>query len=200
MLLLFAGSGCAALLYEVVWFHLLRLVVGCSSVSIAFLLASFMGGMCLGTLLLPRCVGRHRHPLRVYALLELGIGAIGLLLPVALPWLGDLYQQHAGSGMSGLVWRGTLCGVVLLLPTMLMGATLPAIARWLGTTTAGMQKLGGFYVANLVGAVAGTVLAGFWLMPCYDLVVTTGVAVAINVLVALVALGLARRVGAAAVV
>ena len=191
LLLLFAGSGCAALLYEIVWFHLLRLVVGCSSVSIAFLLASFMGGMCLGTLLLPRCIGRHRHPLRVYAALELGIGVIGLVLPALLPWLGDLYQQHAGSGMSGLVLRGLLCSAVLLVPTMLMGATLPAIARWLDTTTAGMQRLGQFYVANLVGAVCGTVLAGFWLMPGYDLVVTTGVAVVINVLVALVALGIA---------
>ena len=191
LLLLFAGSGCAALLYEVVWFHLLRLVVGCSSVSIAFLLASFMGGMCLGTLLLPRCIGQHRHPLRVYAALELGIGVIGLVLPALLPWLGDLYQQHAGSGMTGLVLRGLLCSAVLLVPTMLMGATLPAIARWLDTSTAGMQRLGHFYVANLVGAVCGTVLAGFWLMPVYDLVVTTGVAVAINVLVALVAFGIA---------
>src|SRR5262245_29501367 len=76
--LLFAGSGCAALLYEVVWFHLLRLVLGCSSVSVAFLLASFMGGMCLGRVLLPRCLGRHRHPLGGYPILELGIGVIGL--------------------------------------------------------------------------------------------------------------------------
>jgi len=191
LLLLFAGSGCAALLYEIVWFHLLRLVVGCSSVSMAFLLASFMGGMCLGTLLLPRCIGRHRHPLRVYAALELGIGVIGFALPALLSLLGDLYQQYAGSGMTGLVLRGVLCSAVLLVPTMLMGATLPAIARWLDTTTAGMQRVGHFYVANLVGAVCGTVLAGFWLMPSYDLVVTTGVAVAVNVLVALAAFGIA---------
>src|SRR5262245_3242446 len=71
LLLLFAGSGCAALIYEVVWFHLLRLVVGSTAVSLGFLLGSFMGGMCIGSWLLPRALSRRRHPLRVYALLEL---------------------------------------------------------------------------------------------------------------------------------
>jgi spermidine synthase len=187
-LLLFAGSGCAALLYEVVWFHLLRLVVGSSSVSLAFLLGSFMGGMCLGSLLLPRLVGTLRHPLRVYALLELGIGASGLVLPRVLPWLADLYTGHAASGVSGFVLRGAVCGAALLPPTMLMGATLPAIARWLDGTQTGLSRLGLFYGANIAGAVLGTVLAGFWLLPEYDVAVATWVAVAINVSVALVAL------------
>ena len=74
LLLLFVGSGCAALIYEVVWFHLLRLVIGTSAISIAVLLGSFMGGMFLGSLLLPRLVPQNRHPLRVYAYLEIGIG------------------------------------------------------------------------------------------------------------------------------
>ena len=81
LLLLFVGSGCAALIYEVVWFQLLQLVIGSSAVSMGVLLGTFMGGMCLGSLLLPRVVvGPRQHPLRVYAVLELGIGVIGLLV------------------------------------------------------------------------------------------------------------------------
>ena len=63
MLLLFVGSGCAALIYEVVWFQLLQLVIGSSSVSLGVLLGTFMGGMCLGSYLLPRYVGVRHHPL-----------------------------------------------------------------------------------------------------------------------------------------
>src|SRR5947208_6227834 len=80
VLLLFVGSGCAALIYEIVWLQMLQLVIGSSAVSLGVLLGTFMGGMCLGSLLLPRWLSARHHPLRVYALLELGIGAIGLAL------------------------------------------------------------------------------------------------------------------------
>jgi len=77
VLLLFVGSGCAALIYEIVWLQLLQLVVGSSAVSLGVLLGTFMGGMCLGSLLFPRLISPGQHPLRMYAILELGIGAIG---------------------------------------------------------------------------------------------------------------------------
>src|SRR6266540_3236953 len=80
LLLLFVGSGCAALVYEVVWFQLLELVIGSSAVSMGVLLGTFMGGMCLGSLLFPRVVSRDQNPLRMYAWLELGIGAFGMLI------------------------------------------------------------------------------------------------------------------------
>ena len=78
--LLFAGSGCAALIYEIVWFQLLQLVIGSSAVSLGLLLAAYMGGLCLGSVALPRIVRANVPPLRVYALLELGIGAFGILV------------------------------------------------------------------------------------------------------------------------
>src|SRR5438477_12447957 len=78
LLALFAGSGCAALIYEIVWFQLLQLVIGSSAVSLGVLLGTFMGGMCLGSLALPRLVSSRVHPLLVYALLELGTGIIGI--------------------------------------------------------------------------------------------------------------------------
>src|SRR6186713_3126393 len=85
--LLFTGSGCAALVYEIVWFQLLQLVIGSSAISLGVLLGTFMGGMCLGSLLLPRYIGRDQHPLRVYAWLELGIGALALLILFGMPVL-----------------------------------------------------------------------------------------------------------------
>ena len=128
LLLLFAGSGCAALIYEVVWFQLLELVIGSSAVSIAVLLGTFMGGMGLGSLLLPRLVPSGLHPLRVYAWLELGIGALGLLLLFGMPLVGGAYTAWAGGGGIGVFVRGLAAAVCLLPPTLLMGATLPAMA------------------------------------------------------------------------
>src|SRR5262245_6329462 len=84
---LFIGSGFAAMVYELAWFHLLRLVIGASWISLGILLATFMGGMCLGSLALPLVVPARFHPLRVYAFLELAIGAFGGAMPVWLPWL-----------------------------------------------------------------------------------------------------------------
>src|ERR1700693_2497112 len=81
LLLLFAGSGCSALIYEIVWFQLLQLAIGSTSVSLGFLLATFMGGLCLGSLALPRVQAlKHEHPLRVYAALEFGIGICGIFV------------------------------------------------------------------------------------------------------------------------
>ena len=117
LLLLFVGSGCAALIYEVVWFQLLQLVIGSSAVSIAVLLGTFMGGMCLGSFLLPRYIGRREHPMRVYAYLELGIGLCGLLIYFGMPLVGGVYSAWAPSGMAGIVVRGIAAAICLLPPT-----------------------------------------------------------------------------------
>src|SRR6478672_7412658 len=91
LLPLFIGSGCAALIYEVVWFQMLSLIVGSSAISLGVVLATFMGGMCIGSLLLPRFVSIQAHPLRVYAALEGAIGVVGLLVLWLLPNVGGLY-------------------------------------------------------------------------------------------------------------
>jgi len=188
LLLLFVGSGCAALIYEVVWFQLLELVIGSSAVSMAVLLGTFMGGMCLGSLLLPRLVPSSAHPLRVYAWLELGIGAMGLLLLFSMPLVGGAYTAWAGSGVVGILLRGVAAAVCLLPPTLLMGATLPAIARWVEASPDGVAWLGFFYGGNTAGAVLGSLLAGFYLLSAFDVSVATYVAVALNVTVAVLAL------------
>src|SRR4051812_48808426 len=151
------------------------------------LLGTFMGGMCLGSLLLPRVIGSTAHPLRVYAALELGIGAFGLLLLFAMPLVGGAYTAWAGTGITGILMRGVIAGICLLPPTLLMGATLPAIARWVHATPDGVAWLGFFYGGNTAGAVVGSLLAGFYLLSVFDISLTTYVAVAINVVVAALA-------------
>src|SRR5437763_1518441 len=102
LLILFIGSGCAALIYEIVWFQLLQLVLGSSAVSLGVLLGTFMGGMCLGSLLLPRVVPARLHPLRVYGAIELATGAIGLAVLSGMPAVDQLYAAHGGGqGLAG---------------------------------------------------------------------------------------------------
>ncbi|HUR58061.1 MAG TPA: fused MFS/spermidine synthase [Opitutaceae bacterium] len=192
LLLLFVGSGCAALIYEIVWFQLLQLVIGSSAVSLAVLLGTFMGGMCLGSLALPRFISAQKHPLRVYALIELGIALAGIVVLFAVPAIGRLYTSMVGHGMPGILLRAVVCAICLLPPTVLMGATLPAIARWIESTPRGVAWLGFFYGGNTFGAVAGCVLAGFYLLRVHDMATATWCAVALNVVVAGVALVLAK--------
>jgi spermidine synthase len=187
LLPLFFLSGTAALIYELVWFHLVTLIVGASSLSIAALLASFMGGMALGSALLPRLVSPSRHPLRVVATLELGIAAIGLAMPFILPYVQNGYVAITGYGYSGVLLRAAVCALVLLPPTMLMGATLPAISRWTGISRDGGSTVGLLYMANIGGGAFGTALAGFYLLRVHDTVIATLVAVALNLIVALAA-------------
>jgi spermidine synthase len=190
LLVLFVASGTAALVYEIVWLQLLALVIGSTAVSVGVLLGTFMGGMCAGSLLLPRLVSSRRHPLRVYALLELGVGALGLLVLFGMPYLEHVYVRYAGYGLPGILLRGAAAGACLLPPTLLLGATLPAIARWVETDALGVSWLGFFYGGNIAGAVFGCLLAGFYLLRVYDAAVATYVAVALNVTVAAIALAL----------
>ncbi len=193
LLLFFVASGCAALIYEVVWFHLLRLVVGASAISLAIVLVSYMGGMCLGSLAFPRWVSPDHPPLRVYAYLEAGIAAFGVALLGLLPLVGKLYLAVVGHGAPGLALRAFVCLLCLLPPTMLMGATLPAIARCLDTTRTGMSRLGLFYMANLAGGVFGCLLAGFYLLRLYDGIAATFFAVSLNAGVAAIAFSISSR-------
>ncbi len=193
LLLLFVGSGCAALIYEIVWFQLLQLAIGSSAVSLGVLLGTFMGGMCLGSLLLSRKVSTQEHPLRVYAKLEFGIAVCGLAVLFLIPLLDRLYAGVAQFGLTGVIPRAVVASMCLIPPTLLMGASLPAIARWIETTPEGISWLGFFYGGNIVGAVAGCLLAGFYLLRVFDMGVATYVAVALNIVVGGLAWLLAGR-------
>ncbi len=193
LLLLFAGSGCAALIYEIVWLQLLQLAVGSSAVSLGVLLGTYMGGMCLGSLLLPRFVSTSQHPLRVYARLELGIGIFAIVVLFLIPMLDSLYAAVARHGMQGIFLRAVVAAICLLPPTFLMGASLPAIARWVEATPQGVSWLGFLYGGNIAGAVFGCLFAGFYLLRVFDMAIGTYVGAAINFAVALAAFSLAKQ-------
>lgn len=190
---LFIGSGCAALIYEIVWFQLLQIVIGSSAISLGILLGTFMGGMCIGSVLMPRCISARRHPMRVYAVLEAAIGVTGILILIGMPLVGSLYISSGGSGPLGIVRRALAAAICLLPPTILMGATLPTISRWVKATPEGVSWLGFFYGGNITGGVVGSLTAGFYLLRVYDVFVATLFAAALNATVALAAMLVATR-------
>ena len=193
LLLLFAASGCSALIYEIVWYQLLQLVIGSTAVSLGVLLATFMGGLCIGSVLLLRILPPgSRHPLRMYAFVELGIALCGILVLIGMPLVSGVYVAAVGYGLPSILLRAVICAICLLPPTALMGASLPTAARWLETSPEGVSWMGLLYSSNTVGAVLGCLLAGFYLLRKFDITTATIAAAAINVAVALVSLLLAR--------
>ena len=195
LVLLFIGSGCAALIYEVVWLQMMALIIGSSAISIGVLLGTYMAGMCAGSLLLSRYISPRVHPLRVYAMLEGGIGLLGVIVLLVMPYVGGLYMKISVPGVPDLFLRGLFCAICLLPPTLLMGATLPAMARWVTATPKGVSWLGFFYGGNIVGGVIGCALAGYYLLRVHDVVFATAVAVALNAGVAATGLILSWRTG-----
>ena len=192
LLALFAASGCAALIYQVVWLERLALAIGSSAPSLGVVLATFMGGLGLGSLLASRTASPF-SPLRRYALIELALGVLGLVTLAAIPLLGGAYAALAGGGTWSLGVRLLVAAVALLPATMLMGATLPIVAAFAGTGTRGAARLGWLYAANTAGGVLGAIIAAFYLLRVHDAYVATYVAVALNVGVAAIAIVLARR-------
>jgi spermidine synthase len=191
MLLLFAASGCAALIYQVVWLERLSLALGSSAASLGVVLATFMGGLGVGALLGSRSA--NPSPLRRYALIELAVGALGLVMLVGLPLLGGAYAALSGGGPLTLGLRLLVAALALLPATILMGATLPIAASWMGGDTHGAARVGWLYAANTVGAMLGAIVAGFYLLRVHDAHVATYVAVALNLGIAAIAALLAKR-------
>lgn len=172
-------SGAAGLLYQVLWTRLLIPHVGATLHSVSTVLAAFMAGLALGSWLGGRAIDRwSASPLRVYALLELLIAVSAALVPLTLPLLDSF----------GPV--GTLVGafLLLLLPTSLMGATLPVLTKLMTESLGTLGRtVGELYAANTAGAVLGALAAGYLLVPLWGTANSLYLAVGLNILVALVA-------------
>jgi spermidine synthase len=184
VLSVFLVSGAAGLAYEVVWTRSLSLIFGVTAFAAATVLAAFMGGLALGSWALGRGVDRQKHPLLVYAVLETGIGLYALLVPTLFESLQGpyllLHRLDLPSPVFGLA-RALLAGLVVLVPTALMGGTFPVLVRFfvrshrevgVGTAT--------LYAVNTTGAIAGCLLAGFVLIERLGLTGTTRLAAAAN--------------------
>ncbi|MEO8680434.1 MAG: fused MFS/spermidine synthase [Vicinamibacterales bacterium] len=197
-LALFAVSGAAALIYEVVWTRLLTLQMGHGIAAASTVLAAFMGGLALGSAIAGRVGGRldPARALRVYAGLEVAIAALALILPFGLaalrPLLASAYAEGAGGSGFALL-RLTSSILLLAAPATAMGATFPIASRWMVRHAArAAQDAGGLYAANTLGAAAGAVLAGFVLIPALGLRGSTWIGVALNAIAAAGALAIAR--------
>ncbi len=186
--LLFFLSGAAALVYQVVWVRSLTLVFGGSHQAVATVLAIFMAGLGLGGYVIGRRVDRVRRPLALYGALELGIGASALgvmALMHVYPAVYVLLAQGRDESIVYLTAVRTLFSIVaLIVPTLLMGGTLPVLTRFVSHgPTSVSRPLSFLYGLNTLGAVVGAVLAGFVLLRLYSVSTTLYVAVAVNVLI-----------------
>src|SRR5512144_2347069 len=168
-LLLFL-SGATGLVYELLWVRLLYQSFGSTLQSVTTVVAAYMGGLGLGAWLFGRRADRHPRPAALYGRLEILIGLFGLVSPIVLSLAQQAYLAIArglpeGSGVS-VALRFGLAGAVLLVPTTLMGGTLPVLTR--AFTAADRDRLrthlGRLYGINTLGAVLGTALAGFVLI------------------------------------
>jgi len=199
--LLLFGSGFCALVYQVAWLRLLRLIFGSSTPATAAVVAIFMGGLGAGSLLLGPRADRQVSPLNFYARLELGIAASAALSPVLIQFARWLYIAVGGStqlgALGGTLVRIVLAGLVLGLPTFLMGGTLPAVTRAVERgEDQGRRLLGLLYGANTLGAVLGALATTFFSIEVLGINRSIWVASLINLLVALLAGALARRLQA----
>lgn len=191
------GSGFCALVYQTAWQRELRLIFGASTAASAAVLAIFMGGLGLGGALLGGRVDRDKRPLAFYANLELLISLSAALTP-ALVWLARLVYTSLGGTVSmglgfGSVVRLVLSALVLAVPTLLMGGTLPAAARAAETADDVRRRaLAVLYGLNTLGAVAGAAASTFLLFEVFGTRSTLWLAALLNVLVALIARAVAR--------
>ena len=190
---LFFLSGASALAYEVIWSKQLTLVIGVTSFSLSTVLASFLSGLAIGSLLFGRCADRWRRPLRAYAWLELGVAACALALHVTMPGLEEIYvflHRHLESSLPAIrCVRLILCFLSLLPPTILMGGTLPLLCRREVAAGEGIgRSLAGLYALNTLGGVAGTLVTGFLLIGWVGLTGTLFAACGANLAATLVAL------------
>jgi spermidine synthase len=197
ILLCFFASGMSGLVYQVVWVRELVLVFGATTFAVSTVLTAFMGGLALGSYYFGKRSASVVRPLRLYGLLEIGIGVYGLAIPFifqALPPVYHLFWRwlHLSFFALSLV-RFVFAAAILILPTALMGATLPVLASYYARDLARIGlRVGSLYSVNTFGAVLGAALTGFVLIPLLGMSATTGTAAAINLLLGLVALRLDR--------
>ena len=194
-------SGFAALLYQTAWLRQFSLVFGTSELAVATVLAAYMGGLALGSAVAGRYAGRVTRPVLVYGILEAGIALSALAVPLLLlaaralyaSMLGDQPAPPDASAIGQPVFYLLVAFVVLAIPTGFMGATLPLLIRYAVRTDAEVgPRVALLYAINTAGAVFGTVIAAFLLLPALGLNRTVWVGVAVNALVFVIAAALAQ--------
>jgi spermidine synthase len=194
----FFVSGAFGLMYEVVWLRMLGLIFGHTVYAITTVLAAFMGGLALGSFLLGRCAPRIRNLIGAYGVLEIAIGLYCALTPMLLRLASSLYlalNHTLGLSYNAFsVVQFLLIFALLLVPTTLMGGTLPILSQALVKQEVGIGRtISALYAVNTFGAVTGVALAGYILLPALGNRTTTMIAAIGNVVVGVLAIGYSRR-------
>jgi len=192
-------SGMAGLIYETVWVRKLTLIFGASVYSTSTVIAAFMAGLSLGSIYFGKLIDRYHKPLKLYAILEVCIAISALMVPFFIGMMETLYiplypylQNHPYI-FSLLRFAGSF--LILLVPTFLMGGTLPILSKFIIPHFQQLGKnMGRLYAINTFGAVSGCLVGSFFLMPSFGISATNMIAVGINLgvagLIILLSLGL----------
>lgn len=189
----FVLSGATGLIYEVLWARMLGLVFGATTLAVSTVLVAFMGGLALGSAFGGRRGATVKRPIRAYGLLEIGIALYALAVPFLFTLVDNLYaiiwrQFHPGFFVFSL-WRFLLSCLMLLVPTTLMGATLPLLAAaLLRSDSSSSTTVTRLYTRNLAGAICGSLVAGFLLLPALGVRVTIYIAALTNVLIGVISI------------
>ncbi len=196
---IFFLSGAAALIYEIVWSRYLSLVFGGSHLAVTTVLTVFMGGLALGSYLIGRRVDRSHQLLRLYGCLELGVAAAALLFVGLLQIYPPIYIKLAQLVPESTLYlsaiRITFAVIALIIPTTLMGGTLPVLTAFTARLLSGPGvRLSFLYGCNTLGAVCGAAATGFVMLRSFSMGITLATAVGINICVGLAAFALQRLV------
>lgn len=202
MLRLFANaafflSGVAGLTFEILWMRYLGLAMGATTLAVATITGIYMGGLALGSYLGGRLADRQSRPIAAYGIAELGVAMVALTIPglaQRVPMVDAALFTDALSAWSRGAFRSGVAMALLAVPTVLMGATLPLLARAITATVGDAgRRIGALYTMNIAGAAVGAALTGFWWLPTWGLTTTHTVAVGIDLGLGVVALGAGWR-------
>lgn len=182
----FFVSGATGLLYEVVWTRLLTLVLGNTHYSVSTVLTTFMGGLALGSFFGGRLIDRGGRPLLIYALLEGAIGIYCFLIPLfidsSLPLFKWAYLNFQDSYSLTSIFRFGVCGLILLIPASMMGATLPILGKFVSDDPEVIGRdVGTLYAVNTFGAVAGAFTSAFVFMKLFGVSTTIWITAGLNI-------------------
>lgn len=188
---LFFLSGMTGLIYEVIWIRMLTSVFGNTTYATSAVITAFMGGLALGSFVIGRFADRKQHLLKIYASLELGIGLTALSLPLLLDALNKFYavfyQGLHYSNLQIMIIKTVMSFVILLVPTFLMGGTLPVLSKFfIRSTEQSGRRVGLLYGVNTLGATVGCFLAGFLFIEALGITKTIQFTAAINIFLAVV--------------
>lgn len=193
---LFFATGATSLVFEVLWVRGLTLVVGNTTFAVSVVVAAFLGGLALGNALAGQWSLKVVHPLRAYAVAEGLAGILALLVTLLLPRLSGALAAVGLPGGGPVVARLAVVALLMAPPTIVMGASLPLLASWVGkhVAHAGVE-VGRLYTVNTLGAAFGCAVAGFFLIGFLGVSTTAYLACAVNLAVGGAALLLARKAG-----